>query len=159
MDHATVRAALVSCGRRLDALGFAPATDGNISARLGPHALLVTPAGREKGGLSPEELLLVDLEGAVVEGEAAPRRRRRCTSSATGGAGTSGEWFTRIRRSRPPLPRRGFPSTPRSCPRSSSPSARSRSSPTPRPGRRSSPGRSSPSSTTTTPSSSRATAS
>ncbi len=72
MDHATDRAALVSCGRRLDALGFAPATDGNISARLGPHALLVTPAGREKGGLSPDDLLLVDLEGTVVAGTGHP---------------------------------------------------------------------------------------
>lgn len=72
MDDSAHRAALVSCGRRLDALGFAPATDGNISARLGPHALLVTPAGREKGGLSPDELLLVDLEGTVVEGTGRP---------------------------------------------------------------------------------------
>lgn len=72
MDHAAVRAALVACGRRLDALGFAPATDGNISARLGPHALLVTPAGREKGGLSLEELLVVDLEGTVVGGAGRP---------------------------------------------------------------------------------------
>ncbi len=72
MDDSAHRAALVSCGRRLDALGFAPATDGNISARLGPHALLVTPAGREKGWLSPDELLLVDLEGTVVEGTGRP---------------------------------------------------------------------------------------
>jgi len=72
MDHAAARAALVSCGRRLDALGFAPATDGNVSTRVGPHALLVTPAGCEKGGLSPEELLLVDLEGTVVEGAGRP---------------------------------------------------------------------------------------
>jgi L-fuculose-phosphate aldolase len=72
MDDSAHRAALVSCGRRLDALGFAPATDGNISVRLGPHALLVTPAGREKGGLSPEELLLIDLEGGVVEGPGRP---------------------------------------------------------------------------------------
>lgn len=72
MNHAADRAALVTCGRRLDALGFAPATDGNISARLGPHALLVTPAGREKGGLLPDDLLLVDLEGTVVAGTGHP---------------------------------------------------------------------------------------
>lgn len=72
MDHDAARAALVSVGRRLDALGFAPATDGNVSVRLGPGALLLTPAGREKGGLSPEELLVVDLEGAVVEGRGRP---------------------------------------------------------------------------------------
>ena len=72
MDYAADRAAVVSCGRRLDALGFAPATDGNVSVRLGPGAFLVTPAGREKGGLLPEELLLVDLDGAVVPGEGRP---------------------------------------------------------------------------------------
>ncbi len=72
MDAAAARAALVACGRRLDALGFAPATDGNVSARLGPGSLLVTPAGREKGSLEPGELLVVDLEGRVLEGEGRP---------------------------------------------------------------------------------------
>ena len=72
MDHAAGRAALVSSGRRLDALGFAPATDGNVSARLGPDRFLLTPAGREKGGLAPEDLLVVDLEGRVVEGTGRP---------------------------------------------------------------------------------------
>ncbi len=67
-----VRAALVACGRRLDALGFAPATDGNASARLGPGRFLLTPAGREKGSLAPEDLLVVDLEGEVVEGQGRP---------------------------------------------------------------------------------------
>jgi L-fuculose-phosphate aldolase len=72
MDHAAARAALVSSGRRLDALGFAPATDGNVSARLAPDRLLLTPAGREKGSLDPEDLLVVDLEGRVVEGTGRP---------------------------------------------------------------------------------------
>lgn len=72
MDAAAARAAVVACGRRLDALGFAPATDGNVSVRLGPEAVLVTPAGREKGSLAPEELLVVDLDGRVVEGGGQP---------------------------------------------------------------------------------------
>ena len=72
MDAQTARAALVSCGRRLDVLGFAPATDGNVSARLGSASLLVTPAGREKESLAPEELLVVDLEGRVLEGAGRP---------------------------------------------------------------------------------------
>lgn len=71
-DEAAQRAAVVSCGRRLDALGFAPATDGNVSARLGPGRFLVTPAGREKGSLEAEELLVVDPEGKVVAGEGRP---------------------------------------------------------------------------------------
>lgn len=72
MEHAAGRTALVSSGRRLDALGFAPATDGNLSARLAPDLFLLTPAGMEKGGLSPEDLLVVDLEGRVVEGTGRP---------------------------------------------------------------------------------------
>ena len=71
-DTPTARAALVACGRRLDALGFAPATDGNVSARLGSGRFLLTPAGREKGSLTPEEVLVVDLEGRVVEGAGRP---------------------------------------------------------------------------------------
>ena len=49
MESTDPRRAVVACGRRLDALGFAPATDGNVSARLGEGRFLVTPAGREKG--------------------------------------------------------------------------------------------------------------
>jgi len=72
MDAAAARAAVVACCRRLDALGFAPATDGNVSARLGEEAILVTPAEREKGSLSPDDLLVVDLDGRVVEGDGRP---------------------------------------------------------------------------------------
>ncbi len=72
MDAARARAVLVSSGRRLDALGFAPATDGNVSARLGTDRFLLTPAGMEKGSLAPEDLIVVDLAGRVVEGEGRP---------------------------------------------------------------------------------------
>lgn len=72
MRDAPGRDAVVACGRRLDALGFAPATDGNVSVRLGDRRLAVTPAGREKGGLLPEQLLVVDLEGRVLEGTGLP---------------------------------------------------------------------------------------
>ncbi len=72
MESTDPRLALVACGRRLDALGFAPATDGNLSARLGEGRFLVTPAGREKGSLRPEDLLVVDVEGRVLEGTGRP---------------------------------------------------------------------------------------
>ncbi len=72
MDETAARAALAACCARLDALAFAPATDGNVSMRLGDDRVLLTPAGREKRGLPPESLLVVDLEGNVVEGEGRP---------------------------------------------------------------------------------------
>lgn len=70
--EAASRDAVVACGRRLDALGFSPATDGNVSARVGPARVLLTPAGREKGSLEAEDLLVVDLGGTVLQGTGSP---------------------------------------------------------------------------------------
>lgn len=77
METTDLRRALVACGRRLDALGFAPATDGNLSARVGPDRYLVTPAGREKGSLLPEDLLVVDGDGHLLEGTGRPSTETR----------------------------------------------------------------------------------
>ena len=46
--------------------GFICASDGNISARLAPNRLLITPSGLHKGLLEPEQMLVVDDEGNVV---------------------------------------------------------------------------------------------
>jgi L-fuculose-phosphate aldolase len=66
------RAGLAAAGRRLDRLGFVPATDGNLSVRVAQDRLLVTPSGRPKGDLGEEELLVTDLDGRVVEGSGLP---------------------------------------------------------------------------------------
>lgn len=39
------------------------AADGNVSARLGPDRLLITPSGVCKGFLAPEDLIVTDLAG------------------------------------------------------------------------------------------------
>jgi L-fuculose-phosphate aldolase len=44
-------------------------TDGNISVRLGPDRIMVTPTGRHKGKLTPENMVVVDLRGFKVEGD------------------------------------------------------------------------------------------
>ncbi|MEZ4671478.1 MAG: class II aldolase/adducin family protein [Anaerolineae bacterium] len=41
---------------------------GNISARLDQKRILITPSGLAKGFMSPEQLLIVDLEGTPIEG-------------------------------------------------------------------------------------------
>ncbi len=43
--------------------GYVAATDGNLSARLGPDRLLVTASGRSKGFLSAGDVIALDLEG------------------------------------------------------------------------------------------------
>lgn len=51
---------------------FVAANDGNLSAKVGENAYLVTPSGVSKGFMSREMLLVVDGEGAVIEGDGTP---------------------------------------------------------------------------------------
>jgi methylthioribulose-1-phosphate dehydratase len=58
-----VAEAIVAAGRRLDALGLVPATAGNFSIRLDARRLAVTVSGRHKGFLTPDDVMVVDLDG------------------------------------------------------------------------------------------------
>lgn len=44
------------------------ATDGNVSKRLADGNILLTPSGKNKGFLTAEEILALDLYGNVLEG-------------------------------------------------------------------------------------------
>jgi len=58
--------------RKLDALGFVPATDGNVSARLDGKSILITPSMLRKGDIKESQLLVTDLGGKVLEGKGRP---------------------------------------------------------------------------------------
>ncbi|HVL53509.1 MAG TPA: class II aldolase/adducin family protein [Vitreimonas sp.] len=62
MEELDVRRALVAAGARLGARGLISAAEGNLSVRLPDGRLLVTPAGRRKDELEPDDLLVVPLE-------------------------------------------------------------------------------------------------
>jgi L-fuculose-phosphate aldolase len=55
-------AVIVAAGRRLGARRLVTGIDGNLSVRLGPFALAVTPSGRRKDELVPGEILAVSLD-------------------------------------------------------------------------------------------------
>ena len=57
-------AAIVAAGRRLGARRLVAGTDGNLSVRLGPFALAVTPSGRRKDELAPGDILAVPLQAS-----------------------------------------------------------------------------------------------
>jgi methylthioribulose-1-phosphate dehydratase len=57
---------LVAVSRSLHARGWALATSGNFSARIDASTILITASGLDKGELTTEGLLQVDLEGAVL---------------------------------------------------------------------------------------------
>jgi len=61
------RKEIVDVGRRFNEMGYVAGTSGNISVRVGENALLITPSGMNKGMMSPEDILLVDLDGNLLE--------------------------------------------------------------------------------------------
>ena len=63
---------LVEVGRRVYARGYVASNDGNISARLDEKRILITPTGISKGFMTPEDMVVVDLDGNVVSGTKKP---------------------------------------------------------------------------------------
>lgn len=68
----SVRQDIVTVCQRLYARGFIVGTEGNVSVRVAPNRLWITPAGHHKGFLRPEDLVLIDLEGYVHFGQGRP---------------------------------------------------------------------------------------
>lgn len=69
---AVAAAGIVDAGRRLAAAGLVAGPDGNLSVRLGDDRVLVTPSGAGKGAMEPGDLVVVDMTGRVVDGDARP---------------------------------------------------------------------------------------
>jgi L-fuculose-phosphate aldolase len=57
--------------RRMSESGLVVGTSGNVSARV-QSGVLVTPSGLDYAALEPEDVVLVDLEGRVLEGDLLP---------------------------------------------------------------------------------------
>ena len=70
-QHETVQA-MIEVGRRLDQLGYVPATDGNISVRLSSREILATTSGVKKGFLLPRDFVVIDPLGQVLRGAGRP---------------------------------------------------------------------------------------
>jgi L-fuculose-phosphate aldolase len=52
--------------------GLVPTTSGNVSARTPEGDVLITPSGLPYEDLEPEDIVLVDIEGKVLEGSLEP---------------------------------------------------------------------------------------
>lgn len=63
-----VRKQLVDCARKMYLRGLLAGTDGNLSVRLDDDRILITPSGVAKGEMSPEDLLIVDINGKPLQG-------------------------------------------------------------------------------------------
>ncbi len=63
-----LKADIVEVGRRLYARGFVASNDGNITIRIADDRLLTTPKSVSKGFMTPEMMVIVDLDGKKVAG-------------------------------------------------------------------------------------------
>src|SRR5687767_1465885 len=66
------RADIVEVGRRLWQRGYVASNDGNISVRLDDHRLVTTPKSVSKGFMTPDMMVVTDLEGKKIAGERDP---------------------------------------------------------------------------------------
>lgn len=57
--------------------GYAVSNDGNVSVRVAPDRILITPSGVGKGRITPDMLVLCDLDGNVLEGDRHPSSESR----------------------------------------------------------------------------------
>jgi methylthioribulose-1-phosphate dehydratase len=58
---------IIAAGRRLDARELAAATSGNYSVRLSDGRIAVTVSGRHKGRLTPDDVMVVNVDGVALE--------------------------------------------------------------------------------------------
>ena len=63
VDENRLRAELVDIAHRTYQWGYAVATDGNVSARLGDGTFLISPSGSCLGELTAEDLVTIDAKG------------------------------------------------------------------------------------------------
>jgi L-fuculose-phosphate aldolase len=63
--------------RRLYERGLVAGPDGNVSVRLHDGSIVVTPSGMSKVDVTPDDLVLVDREGRVLDGKGNPSSELR----------------------------------------------------------------------------------
>jgi L-fuculose-phosphate aldolase len=72
MQESEARRQIVEAGKKLRDRFFVASNDGNISARLSANELLITPTSVNKGDITEEQILRIDMQGAVLSGSAKP---------------------------------------------------------------------------------------
>lgn len=60
---------IVEIGKRIYARGYVASNDGNVSVRLSENEVLITPTGISKGFMEPKDLIVINLDGVVVDGK------------------------------------------------------------------------------------------
>lgn len=73
MNHIKERNEVLAAAREISASGLVSGTWGNVSARIAGKSLMaITPSGMDYDSLNVEDIILLDFEQQVVEGEYQP---------------------------------------------------------------------------------------
>lgn len=72
MEHPNLRKEIVDVSRRMSNSNLVTGTSGNISVRTPEGNALITPSAVDYGTMAPEDTVLVDLEGRVMNGSLVP---------------------------------------------------------------------------------------
>lgn len=67
-----LRLGIVKVCRKLESRGLIAASDGNVSCRVGPDCILITPGGVSKGDVGADEIAKTAMDGALLEGPLKP---------------------------------------------------------------------------------------
>jgi L-fuculose-phosphate aldolase len=68
----TLRHEMIQVCQRLYQKNFVSASDGNLSVRLSPERLLITPSGFSKGDIKENHLIIVDMNGKILRSARGP---------------------------------------------------------------------------------------
>lgn len=71
-QHQELREEVARAARRLISSGLVTGTSGNVSVRTPEGNVLMTPTGLPYEEMEPESIVLVDLDGGLLEGSLAP---------------------------------------------------------------------------------------
>ena len=71
-DEAGARAAVLAAARELPGRGLVEGTSGNVSARVDEAHVCLTPSSLAYDAMTLDDLVIVDLDGAVVDGDRSP---------------------------------------------------------------------------------------
>jgi len=64
-----LRKEIIELGKRIYNRGYVASNDGNVSARIDSERILITPTGVSKGFMKPEDLIIVNLDGKLLNGK------------------------------------------------------------------------------------------
>ncbi len=76
MDISRIQYDLLDIAKLVWHKGWVAWNDGNLSYRLDNDRILITPTGESKGFLKKEDLVIIDFEGNIIEGNKKPTSER-----------------------------------------------------------------------------------